>query len=650
LPYQQTPWTVTSNSTSWLTVATASGSNNGTINITAGTNSGVERNGIITLTGGGITQEIFVSQLGVPNGKGLTAKYYNYTSLAAIEGKLPDITVIDPTINFNTYGSPKLGINENFVAVWEGFIQVKDAANYKFYISGDDGFNLYINNSLALSGNASNASVEFQTTNINLQPGINYPVKIEFWDAGVTAALVLKWSNDIGLGKQVVPSANLFPLFEPNALSADPLNDKCFVIKNTQTGKALQLMSNFLVQQQSATNNNDQIWKFEKHTTSASYKIISQIDQQGKIMQVLGGGNSNGDKVIGGYFNNLNHQLWDLSLKNSNMYSIRQKGTIHAFLELTDSGNSDQAIIFNYSEREYKLEPIGCPSTSNEILLDKSYVSLGSLPSSDNVTITTSIGWSVTASDSWIQLNKPGGYGSGTLAISAAQNNNAVERKGIVKVFAGNIYYDIYVTQFAAPSGTGLDAKYFNVTNFNGMASSSPVLSRLDETVNFSWGGSPGTGVNSDFSARWEGFVEPPITSDYTFYVASDDGCRLWINGEQIIYDNTGHGELEFTANRMIKMVAGQKYLIKLEFWDGGGGAAIRLRWQNNSGLPKQIIEKKYLYPSGLSISTSSLTFLKNGGSKSVNVFSEDTWQLSGGGSWVTSTPKNGTGWGLLHI
>jgi hypothetical protein len=56
-------WTASSNAISWLTVSPASGSNNGTIIITAQTNTTVyERIGIITVSGGGIKQTITVLQ------------------------------------------------------------------------------------------------------------------------------------------------------------------------------------------------------------------------------------------------------------------------------------------------------------------------------------------------------------------------------------------------------------------------------------------------------------------------------------------------------------------------------------------------------------------------------------------------------------
>jgi endo-1,4-beta-mannosidase len=54
-------WTVASNQT-WLTVSPASGSNNGTVTISVAANSGTARSGVVTITGGGITRTINVSQ------------------------------------------------------------------------------------------------------------------------------------------------------------------------------------------------------------------------------------------------------------------------------------------------------------------------------------------------------------------------------------------------------------------------------------------------------------------------------------------------------------------------------------------------------------------------------------------------------------
>jgi hypothetical protein len=127
-----------------------------------------------------------------------------------------------------------------------------------------------------------------------------------------------------------------------------------------------------------------------------------------------------------------------------------------------------------------------------------------------------------------------------------------------------------------AGSGSGLAASYFNNVALTG----TPVLTRT-EAVDFDWGtGAPGTGVTADnFSARWSGNLLVPATGTYRFQTESDDGVRLWVNGVQLIDNWTDHSPtLDTSAG--INLVAGQSVAILAEFYEKGGGALMRLRWQ----------------------------------------------------------------------
>src|SRR5688572_11078881 len=80
--------------------------------------------------------------------------------------------------------------------------------------------------------------------------------------------------------------------------------------------------------------------------------------------------------------------------------------------------------------------------------------------------------------------------------------------------------------------GIGLRGEYFDNRDF-----SAPKLTRVDPTVNFNWGtGSPDPAIGSDtFSVRWTGRVSPRYSETYRFYTTSDDGVRLWVNGQLLI-------------------------------------------------------------------------------------------------------------------
>jgi large repetitive protein len=127
-----------------------------------------------------------------------------------------------------------------------------------------------------------------------------------------------------------------------------------------------------------------------------------------------------------------------------------------------------------------------------------------------------------------------------------------------------------------APSGSGgLQGNYFNGVALTG----TPALVRT-EAVNFDWGsGSPGAGIGvNNFSARWSGSVLAGASGAFRFRTVSDDGVRLWVNNVLVINNWTDHAPTTNTS-AAINLVAGQRYDIRLEYYERGGGAVMRLQW-----------------------------------------------------------------------
>lgn len=92
---------------------------------------------------------------------------------------------------------------------------------------------------------------------------------------------------------------------------------------------------------------------------------------------------------------------------------------------------------------------------------------------------------------------------------------------------------------------------------------------------------------------RWTGQVKPRYSETYTFSTGSDDGVRLWVNGRLLVDNWTDHA---YTVNSgSIALVGGQKYSIRLEYYENTGGAAIRLFWASPP-QPLQIIPQSRLY------------------------------------------------------
>jgi hypothetical protein len=152
-------------------------------------------------------------------------------------------------------------------------------------------------------------------------------------------------------------------------------------------------------------------------------------------------------------------------------------------------------------------------------------------------------------------------------------------------------------------TGNGLKAGYYDGYHLDSLK-----LQRTDPTVDFDWGnGSPISSVNQ-FSAKWSGQVQPLYTEQYTFYVYSDDGAKLTVNGQPLINDLETQGA--YTRSGTITLTAGQKYNIELQYAEGGGSAFCHLEWESPSQL-REIIPQAQLY-SRPSATTGPLTVYEN--------------------------------------
>ncbi len=139
-------------------------------------------------------------------------------------------------------------------------------------------------------------------------------------------------------------------------------------------------------------------------------------------------------------------------------------------------------------------------------------------------------------------------------------------------------------------TGNGLQGDYFATSSLTGQ-----VLSRIDATIDYDWGsGAPDMGLPADgFSVRWTGQVQPRFSGRYTFYTTTDDGVRLWIHGSLIIDDWNDHMATESSGT--VDLVAGQKYDLKMEYYEAAQLASAQLAWSSPCQA-REIIPQSQLY------------------------------------------------------
>ncbi len=128
-----------------------------------------------------------------------------------------------------------------------------------------------------------------------------------------------------------------------------------------------------------------------------------------------------------------------------------------------------------------------------------------------------------------------------------------------------------------APDGTpgGLQGDYFANKELAG----TPALTRKDSQIQFTWTGTdlPNGLGKANYSVRWTGKLLAPATGNYLFSLTTDDGCRMWINGKQIIDHWVDQGES--TVSGSAKLEGGKSYDIRIEYYQAAGDAVVRLSW-----------------------------------------------------------------------
>ncbi|TQM00429.1 beta-glucosidase [Actinoallomurus bryophytorum] len=150
----------------------------------------------------------------------------------------------------------------------------------------------------------------------------------------------------------------------------------------------------------------------------------------------------------------------------------------------------------------------------------------------------------------------------------------------------GQIVDSSYLTP-ASGSGSGLTGQYYDNTGLSG----TPVVTRTDPNVNFLWGGQPPmSGMpGNGWSAKWTGTLKPPTTGTYQFALTSDDGSRLFINGQQVIGNWANQPPTTKTAS--VSLTAGQPVSIEVDYFQDGGGSQVGLGWQiPNQNLHDQAV------------------------------------------------------------
>ncbi|WP_422924249.1 PQQ-dependent sugar dehydrogenase [Singulisphaera sp. PoT] len=208
--------------------------------------------------------------------------------------------------------------------------------------------------------------------------------------------------------------------------------------------------------------------------------------------------------------------------------------------------------------------------------------------------------WQHLVGANWVDV----GTNSPRLTIVDATSANAGAYRAIAaNAFGAAISANATLTVQVPTTPTllqGLKGEYFDFTtrlrSLPDLTGRTPDLTRVESSLNFfpsrlAWAGLDAR-FNTNFAARFTGFLKVDTPGRYTLALNSNDGSRVWIDGNLVINNNGIHGMVRRT--RAITLDAGL-HSIQVDYFQNRGPAGLILSW-SGPGVARQAIPASQLF------------------------------------------------------
>lgn len=140
-----------------------------------------------------------------------------------------------------------------------------------------------------------------------------------------------------------------------------------------------------------------------------------------------------------------------------------------------------------------------------------------------------------------------------------------------------------------------------DLTSFSGFPAEPDEINFLSEFQS-------STDIGDEYGQKIYGYVHPPATGSYTFYISGDDYCDLYMSSDSLhehkafmarVPGWTNQGEWnKYSAqtSQQIELVAGEKYYIEALHKEGQFGDFVAVAW-TGPGIEQEIIPGAFLSP-----------------------------------------------------
>jgi len=514
------------------------------------------------------------------------------------------------------------GDHENFAIRYSGFITIDTEETYTFYTSSDDGSKLFIDGNQVVDNDGDHSMQEI-SGNIELSPGV-YPITILFYERTGGEDLTVSYSSST-ISKTLIPftvlSENGCTDTDndgiPNYLDLDSDNDGIYDVDEAGNG-SLDTNNDGMIDSNDASfsdNNNNGVDDTAEATTpidtsgNGVFDYIN-IDSDGDgCYDVIEAGHtdSNADGQVDGTGVDANGLVTGAATSytgtNTNVTTA-----VEVTVNATDL--EDQLVVVGESTSFTITSAIAKSTTTyttngepdyssnyadenaglvyqwqlNGANLSNGGVYSGVTSASLNISDVTGLDGSVYtlvvthANNSCIQIEN-----SATLHLDSDTDGDGVgdasdldiDNDGILNVDEGagcnqvtqSLSYEFYDIN-VVPSVDNIPISGATATGS---------VSEID--VDALWQMITPEDDNT-FAIRYTGFININTTDTYTFYTTSDDGSKLFINGEEVVDNDGDHSSQERFGT--IDLTPGY-HSITILFYENGGYESLSVSYSSST-------------------------------------------------------------------
>ena len=172
----------------------------------------------------------------------------------------------------------------------------------------------------------------------------------------------------------------------------------------------------------------------------------------------------------------------------------------------------------------------------------------------------------------------------------------------------------LYVNGELAKRGQLAHASGLKVALYEGKTFETLRSNSAESSINFTDSFDTAKGGNGDtFSIRATGQIQANSNGNNSFAVLSDEGVRVWVNGQPVVDNWTDHGGT-WNSFTVPHLVAGEWYDIQIDYYENGGSAQLQLA-EKQGGTPITALRHVPLYNTARSLNSIGRSAVASSGS-----------------------------------